>query len=113
MATKQTTLRLGEDVLAQLDYLQTIAHKSQAAIVADLISVYYHAVRVEAFGRNLALVDDPQLVKNGGTIITVEEQRALKTVRDRLAGTWEDVGGREARTHRPISVTPSTTRETP
>lgn len=113
MATKQTTLRLGEDVLAQLDYLQTIAHKSQAAIVADLISVYYHAVRVEAFGSNPALVDLPELVKNGGTIITVEEQRALKTVRDRLAGTWEDVGGREARAHRSISITPSTTRETP
>lgn len=94
MATKQTTLRLGADVLAELDYLQAIAHKSQAAIVADLISVYYHAVRVEAFGSNPAVVDDPTLVKNGGTFITVEEQRALKTVRDRLAGTWEDIGGR-------------------
>lgn len=113
MATKQTTLRLGEDVLAQLGYLQTIAHKSQAALVADLISVYYHAVRVEAFGNNPALGDLPELVKNGGTIITVEEQRALKTVRDRLAGTWEDVGGREVRAHRSITVTSSTTQETP
>ncbi len=88
VATKQTTLRLGEDVLAQLEYLQMIARKSQAALVADLISVYYHAVRVEAFGSNPALVDDPTLLKNGGTIITVEEQRALRTVRNRLAGEW-------------------------
>ena len=86
MTTKQTTLRLGADVLAELDYLQTIAHKSQAAIVADLVSIYFHAVREEAFGSHPALADDPTLVKNGGTIITVEEQRALQTVRDRLAG---------------------------
>ena len=86
MATKQVSLRLGAETLHDLDYLQTIAHKSQAAIVADLITVYAHAVRVEAFGSDPAFMTDPTLVKNGETIITVEEQRALKIVRDRLAG---------------------------
>lgn len=109
MATKQVSLRLGAETLHDLDYLQTIAHKSQAAIVADLISVYYHAVRVEAFGSNPALVDDPTLVKNGGTIITVEEQRALKTVRDRLAGSWKDIGGWTAQRSHP-SRPPADTR---
>lgn len=89
MPTKQVSLRLGEKTIEELDYLCTVAHKSQAAIVADLVSIYFHAVRVEAFGSNPALVDDPQLVKNGGTIISVEEQRALATVRDRLAGQWD------------------------
>ena len=87
MATKQVSLRLGDDTIRELDYLQTIAHKSQAALVADLIAGYAQAVRGEAFGSNPALIEDPELVKNGGTIITVEEQRALKTVRDRIAGT--------------------------
>ncbi len=86
MATKQTSLRLGEATLRDLAYLSLIARKSQAAIVAELVSVYAHAVRVEAFGSNPAGMDDPELVKNGGVVITVEEQRALTTVRDRLAG---------------------------
>lgn len=50
MPTKQVSLRLGEETLSLLDYLQVIAHKSQALIVADLVSVYYHAVVAEAFG---------------------------------------------------------------
>lgn len=95
MPSKPTSMRLGEEALRQLEYLQTIAHKSQAAIVADLVHVYYHAVIAESFGA-VKLEDlDHDLSIRGGTIITVEEQRALKTVRDRLAGTWEDVGGRK------------------
>ena len=95
MAKKQTSLRLGEDTLRELEYLSLIARKSQAAIVADLVTTYAHAVRVEAFGSNPALVDDPELVKNGGPLVSLEEQRALTTARDRLAGRWEDVGGRD------------------
>ena len=36
---------------------------------------------------------DPELVICGGTIITVKEQKALKTVRDRLAGREEAIDG--------------------
>lgn len=95
MQKKQTSLRLGEDTLRELAYLSLISRKSQAAIVADLVFVYAHAVRVEAFGSNPALVDDPELVKNGGTLVSMEEQRAITTVRDRLAGQWEDIERRE------------------
>lgn len=87
MATQQVSLRLGTDVIAQLDYLQTIAHKSQARLVAELIAAYYHGVTTAAFGRATSPYDrDPELVIGGGTIITVEEQKALKTVLARLAG---------------------------
>lgn len=88
LTTKQVSLRLGEEALRHLNYLSGISHKSQAAIVADLVSVYYHAVLVEAFGSGRH-VPDPELLRDGGTLITVEEQRALASVRDRLAGTWE------------------------
>lgn len=94
MATKQVSLRLGAETIRELDYLQIIAHKSQAAIVADLVSTYYHAVVAEAFGFTKLEDINPENVIRGGTIITVEEQKALKTVRDRLAGTWEQIGGR-------------------
>ena len=86
MPTKQVNLRIGEEALAWLDYLQMITHMSQSAIVADLIRVYYHAVVGEAFG-GVPLEDlEAELVIRGGTIITVEEQKALTTVRNRLAG---------------------------
>ena len=89
MATKQVSLRLGAETIRELDYLQIIAHQSQAAIVADLVSVYYHAVVAEAFGMTKREDLGPEFVIRGGTIITVEEQKALTTVRNRLAGNDE------------------------
>ena len=85
MTTKQVSLRLGEETITQLNYLCLVRHQSQAAVVADLVNIYGQAVYVEAFGNNPALASDPMLVKNGGTIVTVEEQKAVKTVQDRLA----------------------------
>lgn len=87
------SFRLSTEIMEQLEYLQSIAHQSQASIIEDLINGVYRAVRQEAFFSPGSTVDpmDPTLVKNGGTFISIEEQRALATVRDRLVG--ED-GGR-------------------
>ncbi len=86
MPTKQVTLRLGESALDALDYLCLIAHKSQAALVADFILTAYQAVQTEAGALNSSLADDPDLFMNGGTIVSVEEQKAFQTIRRRLAG---------------------------
>lgn len=86
MSTKQVSLRLGESALQALDYLCVIAHKSQAALVADLILTARQAVPSEAGTLNATFADDPDLILNGGTIISVEEQKAWQTVRRRLAG---------------------------
>lgn len=53
------------------------------------MSVYYHAVVGESFGWSKLEDLDAELVIRGGTIITVEEQKALTTVRNRLAGNDE------------------------
>ena len=83
MPTKQVGLRLGESALHALDYLCVIAHTSQAALVADLVLAAYQAVQTEAGALNATFADDPDLVLNGGTIISVEEQKAWQTVRRR------------------------------
>lgn len=88
-----SSFRMSDETMEQLKYLTQISFKSQAEILEDLVENFYHAVRQEAFFSPSTTVDhmDPTLVKNGGTIITVEEQKALTTVRNRLTG--ED-GGR-------------------
>ena len=85
MPAKQVSLRLGESALQALDYRCVIAHKSQAALVADLVLSASQAVQTEAGARNATFADEPDLVLNGGTIISVEEQKAWHTVRGRLA----------------------------
>lgn len=87
MPTKQVSLRLGASAVHALDYLCVIAHKSQAALVADLVLTAAQAVQTEAGALNATVPDDPDLVLNGGTILSVEEQRAWQTVRRRLAGS--------------------------
>lgn len=57
-----------------------IAHTSQAALVADLVLTAYQAVHTEAAALNASFADDPDLILNGGTIISVEEQKAWQTV---------------------------------
>jgi len=85
MPTKQVTLRLGETPLVALDYLCMLAHTSQAALVADLVLTAAQAVHTEADALNSTLVHDPDLYRNGGTILSVEEQKAFQTIRRRLA----------------------------
>lgn len=84
MPTKQVSLRLGASALHALDYLCTIAHTSQAALVADLVLTAYQAVQTEAAALNAHFADDPDLILNGGTIISVEEQKAWRTVGRRV-----------------------------
>lgn len=86
MTKKLASFRLSDETLDDLHYLTEISHKSQAAIIEDLVNIYYHAVLAEAFGFKKRDDLDPTFLIRGGTIITVEEQKALKTVRDRLAG---------------------------
>lgn len=86
MPTKQVSLRLGASAVHALDYLGAIAHTSQAALVADLVLAAAQAVQTEASALNATVLDDPDLVLHGGTILSVEEQKAWHAVRCRLAG---------------------------
>ncbi|MCL4493390.1 MAG: hypothetical protein M1294_01070 [Firmicutes bacterium] len=86
MATKPTSLRLTPATIRTLDYLATIAHTSQAGVITDLLSAWAQALQQEAFGLEPQAGTDPTLLKNGGTIITVEEQKAWTILHNRLAG---------------------------
>ena len=91
-----SSFRLSDETTEQLNYLQAISYKSQAAILEDLVAIFYRGVRQEAFFSPGTTIDhmDPTLFKNGGSFISLEEQQALQTVRKRLAGTQPDDGGR-------------------
>lgn len=80
MATKQVSLRVGQLTLDNLNYLGCLTRKSQAHIVADWINDLANTVRAMAEQANPALKDDPQYIKNGGTIISLEEQQAVAAI---------------------------------
>lgn len=86
MPTKQVTLRLGDTAIDALNYLCLLAHQSQASLVADLILLAAQAVDTDARAHNATLAHDLDLVRHGGTLISVEEQKAFQTMRRRLAG---------------------------
>ncbi len=81
MATKQMTLRLGDETLHQLNYLMWVARaKSQAEVVRTLVGLVTAAV---------AAGIDPQaddLFYHGGTVLTAGEQQAYRRVVAALEG---------------------------
>ena len=91
MATKKLmSLRLTPATIHTLDYLATIAHTSQAGVITELLSIWAKALQQEAFGSDPQASTHPTLLKNGGTIMTVEEQKAWPILRDRLMGYGND-----------------------
>ena len=84
MTTKLMSLRLTPATIRTLDYLATIAHTSQAGVITEILGIWAQALQVEAFGSDPQAGTDPALLKNGGTIITVAEQKAWLILRDRL-----------------------------
>ena len=85
MASKVTSIRLPEDTIRELYFLGVLdGGASQAKTIADWIHRIAEAVKAQALADNPSLAEDKEFLLNGGTIISVEEQRALQKVREAL-----------------------------
>ena len=73
MATKQVSLRIGQQTLDNLHYLAFLTRKSHAQIVSDWMNILADTIRARAEQANPSLVADLHYLKNGGTIISLEE----------------------------------------
>jgi hypothetical protein len=90
MATKMTGLRLSEDTIREIYFLGVLGGQtSQAKTVAEWIHTVAAAVKAQALAMNPGTRDDKEFLMNGGTIISVEEQRAMAALRK----TLRDFGG--------------------
>lgn len=86
MVRKVTSLRLSEQTVTELYFLGVLdGGSSQAKTITDWIHRIAAAVKAQALADNPRLAADPEFLTNGGTLISVEEQRALHTVRARLS----------------------------
>jgi len=86
MVRKVTSIRLSEQTVTELYFLGVLeGGHSQAHTIADWIHRIAEAVKGQALTDNPGLINDPEFLMNGGTLISVEEQRALHTVRTRLS----------------------------
>jgi predicted DNA-binding protein len=84
MAKKLVALRLGQESLDELNYLALLTGQSQAAAAAEWIHLAAEAVKAQALADNPGMRDDQEFLMNGGSIISVEEQRAIQRVRRTL-----------------------------
>lgn len=85
MATKQTTLRLGETTLHHLNYLMWVARlKSQAEVVRLVVDLVAKAVAADL------AADDPELFYHGGTVLTAGEQQAYQRLVTTLQAFAQD-----------------------
>lgn len=90
MRTKMTGLRLPEDTLRELYFLGVLGGQaSQAKVVIEWIHRVAAAVKAHALADNPGMRADPEFLLNGGTLISVEEQRAITALRN----TLRDFGG--------------------
>lgn len=70
MTKQAVTIRLDEAVIDDMNYLNYLMRaKSNAEVVADVIQLMAGAVKA-------SIPDDPELLRNGGTILSREEQKA-------------------------------------
>lgn len=84
MAKQAITMRLETTVLDDLHYLNYLMRaKSTAHVVSEVITLVAAAVKA-------AVSDDPELWRNGGTVLSREEQAAWTTVQRWLQ---EQAGG--------------------
>jgi hypothetical protein len=77
MAKPAVTMRLDPAVIDDINYLNYLMRaKSSAHVVADVIQLVAGAVKA-------AIPDNPELLRNGGTVLSREEQAAwVALVRD-------------------------------
>lgn len=84
-ATKVTSIRLPEETVNELYFLGLLdGGSSQAKTITDWIHRVAEAVKAQALTMNPAMAGDKEVLLNGGTIISVEEQRAVQKVREAL-----------------------------
>ena len=84
MAKQAITMRLESRVLDDLNYLNYLMRtKSTAQVVSEVITLVADSVQAAA-------PDDPELWRNGGTVLSREEQAAWTTVQRWLQ---EQAGG--------------------
>ncbi len=72
------SFRLGPDAARDLAYLAILQHRSEGAVVRDLIQWMARRVWEQVVAESPAFADDPTLVHNGGLIITRQEQEAWR-----------------------------------
>ena len=85
MASKVTSIRLPEQTIDELYFLGVLeGGSSQAKTITEWIHRVAEAVKAQALADNPGMQDDPEFLMNGGTIISVEEQRAAQKVREAL-----------------------------
>ncbi len=74
MTKQAVTMRLDETVIADLNYLSYLMRaKSTAHVVSEVITLVAAVVKA-------AVPDDPELLRNGGTVLSREEQAAWTVV---------------------------------
>jgi hypothetical protein len=74
MAKQAVTMRLEATVIDDLNYLNYLMRaKSTAQVVAEVITLVAGVVKAAA-------PDDPELWRNGGTVLSREEQAAWATM---------------------------------
>ena len=85
MASKVTSIRLPEQTIDELYFLGVLdGGSSQAKTITDWIHRIAEAVKAQALADNPGMQDDSEFLMNGGTIISVEEQRAAQKVKESL-----------------------------
>lgn len=90
MGTKQMTFRLGEETIAQLNYLVWVTRaKSQADMVRTIVGLVAEAVA----GTAGVSREDPGAFYNGGTVLSEAEQRAYQEIVRTLQRSAEGRGG--------------------
>jgi hypothetical protein len=90
MSTKMTGLRLSENTLREIYFLGVLGGQaSQAKVVTEWIHLAAEAVKAQALADNPGMRDDKEFLINGGTIISVEEQRAIAALRKTLRDLGE------------------------
>ncbi|PSR23399.1 MAG: hypothetical protein C7B45_03560 [Sulfobacillus acidophilus] len=85
MAKQAVTMRLEATVIDDLNYLNYLMRaKSTAQVVSEVVTLAAGAIKA-------VVSDDPELLANGGTVLSREEQDAWATVRrwlqERATGT--------------------------
>jgi hypothetical protein len=82
MAKQAVTMRLDKAVINDINYLNYLMRaKSSAQVVSEVVQLVAEAVKA-------AIADDPELLRNGGTVLSLEEQTAWSRIR-----RWLQEGG--------------------
>lgn len=84
MATVKTSFRLPEQALQAIDYLTFFARQSEAGVVAEWMGLVREAVQRVSVEKDPSIAGDPRYLCNGGSLLSVAEQEAVKHVREVL-----------------------------